>query len=116
MGTEPIVETAERLHLDVLSGEVYAPKLAEAPVRCRVFVTDRRVIAWTAPVDEHGRYGEPVLLLDERYDGEAPDRNRGSFHGQLRFETANAGVVYLTRGSGCGCHSPLTALDPPVSW
>lgn len=112
--TGPIVDAAERLHLDIWPAEVFHPDAREVPFRARVFVTDRRVVVWTTDVVD-GRETVPRIHTDVAYTNDPPERQRGTFHGQLRLET-DQGTVYVTRATGCGCGSPLKALDPPSGW
>lgn len=116
---------AEQLVRDHHPVEVYAPDVRPAPIGgCRVFITeirddpvDRlpsggRLIVWARDPDS----GQPVKLLEEQVTRGLPDRNRGTLLGQLSMDTAGQGTVYITRGTGCGCHSPLKALSAPVDW
>jgi hypothetical protein len=100
--------TTERLHRDHFPVEVYAPHLVDAPRAGRVFITNQRIQLW---IDSAG---VPKLAMDERVLEEV-ERDRGSLFGQIKVETVG-GPVYVTKGRGCGCHSPLKALSPPVSW
>ena len=105
-----MTEERERLHLDVFPAEVFAPNHAAAPqAKARVFVTDRRVVVWVRGPDG------PVTLIDEALASEPPERNRGTFRGQLHLETAT-GPVNVTR-AGCKCGmGTLGALEAPARW
>jgi hypothetical protein len=107
---------AETLRRDIFPAEVYVPYLGRGPMLARVFVTDRRVIVWTAePAAPLPGWKSPVRLVDEPVVGDLPARDRGSFFGQLRVDTAS-GPVHVTKAGGCGCGSPLKALSAPVGW
>lgn len=95
---------------DCWPAEVFAPEVDAAPFRARVFITTDRIIAWR----EQG--GLPVKAIDVPVPDPSalPDRNRGSFFGQVRFDT-EAGAVHITAG-GCKCGSTLNALSPPAPW
>ena len=107
---------SERLVRDGNLVEVYAPAVAaDGPFRARAFVTTSRIVVWREGPDR-----VPVLVVDSAHGRPEPEmlaaRDRGSFKGQLRFETADAGTVHLTGARGCACGSPLKALSPPVPW
>lgn len=79
----------------------------------RVFITSRRLIAY-GEQPGHGILSEPVVdLLLVEPGSVAP--NRGSLTGSLQCDTPT-GRVWVNRGRGCGCHSPLKALGSPVPW
>lgn len=99
----------ERLLRDMHPVEVYAPHAMTAPVAARVFVTDERVQVW---VDAPS--GRPAILL-EAPTTSSIEAERGSLFGQVQIDTAE-GPIHVTRGQGCGCHSPLKALMAPASW
>lgn len=100
----------ETLHRDIYPAETFAPDVSEHPTHTRVFVTSSRVQVWRETAD-----GGPELMLDEAITGEVPQRDRSTQFGELRIETAR-GPVYVTQGRGCGCGSPLKALDAPGAW
>jgi hypothetical protein len=102
--------TEERLHVDAFPASVYAAHVSGHPQICRVFVTNRRVVAYMTTAT-----GVIEKLLDEEYTSEPPTRNRGTFGVQLHLTTAG-GIVHVTKAGGCGCGSSLRALSAPVGW
>ena len=103
--------TGERLLRDVANAEVYAPHAAPAPLRrARAFITTDRVIVYAEDDQRNVR-----LVLDEAITGTRPEADRSTLQGQLTIETAE-GLVYVSRGGGCGCRSALKALSAPVDW
>jgi hypothetical protein len=97
----------ERLLRDVHPAEVYATGFT-APIEARVFVTTERVQIWV----EHGR---EMAFTEYRLTGEPPEPRRDTLAGQLHLDTSG-GTLHISRGRGCGCHSSLKALAPPVNW
>lgn len=76
----------------------------------RVFITDRRLLAFRAVAGkiEHAlelETAEPQVKAD-----------RSTLRGSLEVRLADGRTAWVNRGSGCGCGSPLKALAPPVSW
>lgn len=107
------VVSDERLHRDVHPAEVL---LADGTLHrdVRVFVTSRRLLAFKAT--PAGRV-EPCLEL-ALAEPCSVAANRGTLTGSGRLEAilADGGSVWVNRGHGCGCGSPLKALAPPVPW
>jgi hypothetical protein len=97
-------ERAEILHRDCFPVDVTLGDRVVAR-QARVFVTSRRVLI----------YAGNMQKVYEAEISNAPERNRGSLVGPLDLNVAE-GVLWLNRSGGCGCHSPLKALSPPVSW
>lgn len=98
----------EVLHRDVHPAEVYVPHAWEAPRgHCRVFITDQHVFVWAM-------LGRPALIFEAPIT-DPPEKDRGTLFGQITVTTAE-GPVHVTKGQGCGCHSPLRALVPPANW
>lgn len=96
----------EKLHLEVFPANVFAPKHSEFDqTQAKVFVTDRRVIVWVEGS------GEPIV--DEAITGTVPQATLASLPGELRLDTVT-GPVFVTRGQGCGCRSPLRLIDAPA--
>ncbi|MDE1904821.1 MAG: hypothetical protein KGH75_00030 [Rhodospirillales bacterium] len=96
---------------DVFPAEVSLPRSGGHHLAARAFVTDGRIIVYAAPDRK-----TPQVVLDEPYTSEPPTRSRNTLGaGELRFDTA-LGPVFVAQDSGCGCGSPLKALDPPVAW
>ena len=116
----PTPDTGERLALIVWPAEVYAEWWNDARPqgRAKVYVTDRRVIVWTAPTIPEAPnqpvYEVPRIALEATHST-AVKRDRSTFHGQVRLDT-DRGPLTITRAQGCGCHHPLTAVGPPVAW
>jgi hypothetical protein len=76
---------------------------------CRVFVTSHRVIAFRSE-------GHIERVLDvELTTPFSVEAARGTLQGALDVQTPE-GVLWINRGGGCGCGSPLQALEPPVDW
>jgi hypothetical protein len=57
--------------------------------------------------------GTPELLVDEPITGPRPEAHRGTQGGPFTIET-ETGMIHVERAHGCGCGSPLRALDPPA--
>jgi hypothetical protein len=107
MSTEAAVE---RLMRDVHPAELLLPD--GSVVRdARVFVTSRRLLAFR--VGDGGIEKAADLELEQPCSVPA---DRGSLRGRLEARLADGGTVWINRGSGCGCGSPLRALAGPVSW
>jgi len=104
-----VTEIPERLHRIVDVAEVFAEGMPAPLTKCRVFVTNRRIIVW-ATDDEN----LPGIVL-ERQVTEEVERDRGSLFGQLHVQTPE-GQVHVSRGRGCCNNSALAALTPPVTW
>jgi len=89
--------------------EVFAPHVDPSPLgRCRAFITTDRIRVYS------DRSGKVELVVDEKLEGERPERSRNTLFGQLHVQT-EAGMVHLTAARGCGCGSALKALTPPVT-
>ena len=91
--------------------EVWAPEYHPNPVRGRVFVTDQRVIVYTA-----GEGGGLRKLIEEPITGALPQRTRATQPVmQMELETAGGRIEVQPNGD-CGCGTALKALDPPADW
>jgi hypothetical protein len=101
-------DTRERLARDAFPVEVLDSRDGTFATGCRAFVTTERILVWR----EVG--GRPDVLLNEPVT-EQVERNRGSLGSHLSVEV-EGGTIHLSRGRGCGCHSVLRALPPPVAW
>lgn len=78
---------------------------------CRVFVTSERLLVW------HEVAHRPVVLLNEpRASTTQVERDRGTLRDSLAVQVADGRIVFVNQGRGCGCHSVLKALGPPVPW
>ena len=79
----------------------------------RAFVTTTTLLVYQA--DE---FRNVVLTHTLRLaDGSAPRADRGTLrHGNLDLTLDDGTVVWVNRGQGCGCHSPLKIMERPVSW
>lgn len=79
---------------------------------CRVFVTSHRVIAFAA-----GAQIERVFDAELAVPFSIP-ASRGSLSPAERLDAqlTDGSTVWINRGGGCGCASPLLALTPPVDW
>lgn len=110
--TATLRRVSEQLIRDCFPVEVYTPSQAPAPYLARVFVTDQRVIVWR---ETDAR--TPQLVLDSPHAAGAslPERNRGSFFGQLALSTQD-GMVHVTKSNGCGCGASVKALSAPCGW
>lgn len=109
-----MVDAAERLRRDVRWADVLMPD-GDLQRGVRVFVTDRRLIAY-------GRAPQGGLV--KRVDVELPDggasveRSRVPQLGagqRLEVQTA-AGVVYVNRAAGCDCTSPTKYMAQIGEW
>jgi hypothetical protein len=103
---------AERLIRDVHPAELLMPD-GSMLRDVRVFVTTRRLVAYRAT--GHGAI-DVAVELELQVPGTVP-ADRGTL-GQAALECrlATGETVWINRGQGCGCGSPLKALAPPVSW
>lgn len=100
---------ADRLHRDLFPAEVTLDGVLLAS-QARVFITGTEVLVYEAKED---RSIVQVARLDI---DQAPMVARGvSFFGSVQLVTP-VGPLSLNRARGCGCHSPLKAMDPPVAW
>lgn len=100
----------DQLVRDCWPAEVFAPEVDAAPFRARVFITRSRIIAWR----ESGGLPQKVIDVPVPDGASLPNRDRGSFYGQVRFDT-EVGAMHITAG-GCKCGSALNALQPPAPW
>lgn len=100
----------ERLHRDLHPAECSLPD-GRVLRDVRVFVTSSRLLAFQANAGKI----EPLLDLTLEQPCSVP-RSRGSLVGALEVRLADGGTVWVNRGSGCGCGSPLLALSAPVGW
>jgi hypothetical protein len=99
----------ERLRRDVFPAELLLPD-GGVVTEARVFVTTHRLFAWT-----YAHAKVQVAADIELAEHDSVPGNRGTLQGSLAVETTQ-GTVYVNKGRGCGCHSPLRALAPPVGW
>jgi|ERR1039458_690119 hypothetical protein len=99
----------ELLRRDLFPAELL---LADGRVlrECRVFVTTSRLLAWQV---NQSRV-DVACDLDLAVAGSV-GLKRDTTSLPLVVDT-EAGTVYVNRGRGCGCHSPLKALGAPVPW
>jgi hypothetical protein len=74
----------------------------------RVFITTYRLLAWTIE-------NSTIQVVADIELTESVEANRGTLPGSLAVETTE-GTVYVNKGRGCGCHSPLKGLSAPVPW
>lgn len=112
MSATAVVADVELLVRDIHPAELALPD--GTVVRdVRVFVTTRRLLAFRASA--HGQI-ERCLSVDVQVPGTVP-ANRGTL-GQAALECrlADGDTVWINRGHGCGCGSPLKALASPVPW
>lgn len=101
----------ELMRRDVHPAEVALPD-GSVLTGVRVFVTDRRLIAFRAV---EGRIDKVADL--ELADPCSVPANRGTLgQGRLEARLADGGTAWVNRGHGCGCGSPLLALGIPVPW
>lgn len=102
---------AERLVRDVHPAELLMPD--QTLLRdVRVFITSRRLVAFAARAD-----GSIERAVDVELEQPCSvPASRASLTGSLEARTADGQTVWVNRGRGCGCHSPLKALAPPVPW
>jgi hypothetical protein len=101
--------TSEALRQDLFPVEVVVNGDLIAK-QARVFITSEAAHVYVAQAD---RSVTPLgsFLLDED-----PVLYRAtSFIGSRTFHT-DAGPMIVTRGKGCGCHSPLKTMTSPVAW
>lgn len=79
----------------------------------RVFVTSRRLLAFTATPE--GSI-EQCLEVALEQPCSVP-ASRGSLgQGRLEVRLEDGSTVWVNTGHGCGCGSPLKALGAPVPW
>ena len=103
---------------EVLCRDVHPAELAlgdRVLTDLRVFVTDRRVLAYAMRSGRIERVlelmlAEPVAASRATLPANAPLRLR------VTGGAAEVDEALLNRGRGCGCGSPLKALAPPVGW
>lgn len=112
MGTD----TAERSDVELLRRDVHPADVVigeEALKGVRVFVTDRRLIAFR---ETSGRSIELALDVALEQPCSVP-ANRGTLgQGRLEARLRDGGTAWINQGRGCGCHSPLKALGLPAPW
>ena len=106
-----VVTDAERLVRDVHPAEVLMAD-GELLRGVRAFVTSRRLLIFTARPD--GSIERPRRLAVEQPC--SVPASRGTLVGSLECRLADGSTVWINRGRGCGCGSPLKALAPPVPW
>ena len=98
----------ELLRRDIHPGEIVLPD-GRVLTDARVFITSHRLVAWT----HDGRVqvaADIELSVPNSVTGD-----RGTLSGSLEVQTVD-GTVYVNKGRGCGCHSPLKGLSAPVGW
>lgn len=78
----------------------------------RVFVTDRRLVAYRAVQGEIVK----ALELSLAQPCSVPASRGTLTGGRLEAHLADGRTAWINRGSGCGCGSPLKALAAPVPW
>lgn len=107
------VAVGERLIRDVHPAEIALPD-GRVLTGVRVFITDRRLLAYHATPD---RRITRALSLELAQPCSVP-ASRGTLpaNGRLEVHLADGGTAWVNRGRGCGCTSPLKALASPVSW
>lgn len=77
----------------------------------RVFVTNRRLVGFAHNGKIEKVLDEPLVNV-----GCVP-ASHNTLSGSERLEMQlDGGHAWVNRGAGCGCHSPLLALAPPVGW
>jgi hypothetical protein len=105
----PAAVEVELLRRDIHPAEVSID--GEVLTSARVFVTDRRLLAFRV-----GEGGIEVALDLELERPCSVPASRGSLQGCLEAHLSDGRVAWINRGHGCGCGSPLKALGPPVPW
>ncbi len=105
----PAVELMRR---DVHPAEVALPD-GRVLTGLRVFVTARRLLGYQAM---HGGNIVNVLCLELAQPCSVPADRSTLMAGRLECRLADGATAWVNRGRGCGCHSPLKALAPPVGW
>ena len=99
----------ELLRRDIFPAELAMPD-GSVVTEARAFITTHRLFAWAI------KQGTIIVVADvELAEPESIEGNRGTLSGSLQVETTE-GTVYVNKGRGCGCHSPLKALSAPVGW
>ena len=107
----PTVSTDARLLRDyhpvelVHAGDVLA-------VGARVFVTDAAVLVYQA--DEQRNVVHTHTLPIDRDALIAA--HRGTLQGSLEVPLVDGSTLWINRARGCGCGSPLKAMERPASW
>lgn len=103
---------AEVLLRDVHPAEVVLPD-GSILKGARAFVTTRRVLIFTVN-------SEREIELAADLDVTEPDivpPSRATLGPSETIEVRTpAGTAWVNKGHGCGCGSPLKAMDPPVGW
>ncbi len=102
--------TVELLRRDIHPAEISIDGTAYTALR--VFVTDRRLLAFGTDARN-----QIVQLLDLQLEQPCSvPASRGSLVGCLEARLADGRTAWINRGHGCGCGSPLKALGPPAPW
>lgn len=105
------IDVDEVLVRDIHPAEVLLPD--QTLLRdVRVFITSTRLVAYRAAGD--GSI-ERVALLELAQPCSVP-ASRATLQGSLEARLADGQTVWVNRGRGCGCRSPLKALAAPVPW
>lgn len=108
MGT--IERARPLLRRDVFPAEVVMPD-GRVFTAARVFVLEASIRVY---VEDRARIGRPgiELAVDEPLtDPELVPRSHSTLGRGERLECRiDAGTIWVNRGRGCGCHSPLKAL------
>ena len=103
----------EAMVRDVHPAEVLLPD-GTLIVGCRAFVTTRRFVAF-GPTPRSGI--EVVADFPVRQPvSTVASLNTLNTTERLEIATEDGGTIYVNKGRGCGCHSPLKALDTPAPW
>ena len=102
----------ELLRRDVHPAEVSMPD-GTVHMGVRVFVTNRRLIAYRATPD---RQIELVLNEYLQEPCTVPASRNTLGQGALEARLLDGGTAWINRGQGCGCGSPLLALGSPAPW
>jgi hypothetical protein len=99
---------------ELLCRDIFPAELAlydRVVTECRVFVTTTRLLAWQV-----GTAGKIEVAADlDLAEAGGVEMKRDTTQLPLKVETTE-GTVFVNKGRGCGCHSPLKALGAPVPW
>jgi hypothetical protein len=101
----------EMLRRDVHPAELLLPD-GTILTDVRVFITTHRLLAFKTNAE---RQIEQCLELTLEQPCTVP-ADHGTLHGRLEARLADGGTVWVNRGQGCGCGSPLKAFAAPVTW
>lgn len=105
-------QEVELLRRDVHPAEVAMPD-GTVLKGARVFVTSRRLLAYRTHSD-----GSIYLAFEDEMAApcSVPASRATLGSGRLECRMADGQTVWVNRGAGCGCGSPLKALAPPAPW